>query len=381
MSYEKKHTYSYIQPEINVSVKLFLLDSSGKYTKWDDIMLANSDYWGERVDYQIYDNDLALVISDDDTDTCRETVCNSFSDFILKMSLPLGHSITLKPPGRVKDTSEFTTIVYGSTDGSPGCGMSVEDGDPLYIRGFELVSSKKNLADMYALTDVIMGTAALLLGGPGAYTRTKGDSNNLRAYREGNEMSIGYYDRRHLRFVDEGSLESEVSTELSYDGVSNFWMVHPATLSIMLGLNRFSLELWLDDKFKEIDEDIGIDATRNWLAKTTKKKTLTKKDKAELLEVMSWFKAYFSSDKVAKNPGAYPIHKWNWEMFVRFTKMDFSEYNFYGTWKAQGDIYGLCSYGFHTWCVKQKKKTTNFVSRPKAANWGGLAGNMVPFRV
>lgn len=350
-------------------------------------MLSNSDYWGERVHYTTTDNDLALVINGDEGDTCRETLCNSFADFLLKMSLPLGHRITLDPPKNsrdnvlVKGTSNFITAVYGSTGGSPRDAQCADDGDDLYVKAFNLVSSKSNLAEMFALTDVLMGTAALLLGGPGAYTRRKADVNKLGAsYQLGNELSSGYFDYNQGRYVERGSQESEVSTELVYTGVSNFWVAHPATLSLMSGLNRFGLELWLDGKYEEIDEDIGIAATRSWLAKMTAKKALTKKDKVELLEVMSWFKDYFSSDKVVNNPGAYPINKWNWEMFVRFTKMDFSKPDFYSTWKSQGNIYGLCTYGFYTWCKKQKNPTKKFSSRPKA-DWGGLSGNMVPFRV
>jgi hypothetical protein len=388
--------YSYIQPDMNSAAKIFLLDSKGKHVSWPSSVITNADYWGERVRYEVTNNGYALLVGDEDEQSCRESLCNSFADFILKLTIPLGYQVTLKSPsnsrGRslIKDTSEFSLLVSGSSDGSGSyCHDDKESQDAtsaVLVRAYELLSSKANLTDMYALTDVLMGVSALLIGGPGAYARTRTSKNHVDAYTQGDLITGSDYkwDAYKQDYVKVGSdgtgTGRSAHAVLDYTGVSNFWMKHPATLSLMSGLHRFGLELWIDGKFEEIDEDIGIDATRLWLAKLSAKKGLTKTDKAELLEVMSWFRAYFSSAKVKNNPGAYPINNYTWGMFVRFTKQaPDEEGGFYDTWKSQGNIYGLCNYGFYTWCKKQKSKTKRFIKRPSAVSWGGLVGNMVSF--
>ena len=382
---------TYIQPEMNTFVKVFLLDSEGRYSKWAHKNLKLMHKCDDRVSFEVTNNKLALKVSPLGKNTCREVICNSLSSFLVDAPhvLPRGYQITMNPPKNklgkilIGDTSVFTMALFGNTKSVLGVTqMSAYalNKAKTYLRVVTLLCSKKNTAEMYALTDVLMGIAALLIGGPGAYTRKKSGKNSKNKHTEVSRKKItagGYYSYSTGKKV-KGTVINCVSAICTYTGISNFWLAHPAILSIMLGLNRFGLELWLDGKYEEIDEDIDITAIRKWLAKLTIKKKLSKVDKKDLLEVLGWFKVHFNSSKVTENHGAYPINRYTLEMFTKFTKLDINE-NIEEVWENQGDIYGLCNYGFHTWCSKQGTATTKkFRDRPYK-NRSGLVDNMIPF--
>jgi hypothetical protein len=321
--------------------------------------------------------------------TCREELINTLYYFVRNVSLPPGATMTLEPPktktGRsiIKDLSTLSFDMGGSKDGCYKLysHFDVDDQIDLYKKGYELATTKAKRAEVYALMDVLGGTAALLMAGPTAYTRTLVSKNPLGSSPKTRVARYVHRPRLYNHYMyDYGRRPSyeQKSTPIAnnplvYTGVTNFWMAHPARFSIISGLYRMSLELWFDDKYEEIDNEFDIAGCRRWLAEMAKQKRFTTADRKELTELLSWFKPYFTTDKVRANPGAFPLNEYTYDLFLRFCRQGYSD-RFTKRWTSLGSMYGLTGYGFVSWCRKQKNRGTAFNEASKRKNWGGLAG-------
>jgi hypothetical protein len=371
----------YIHPAQNATAKLFLTDSRGKYIKWDSITLSNYNRNGRVVATKAH-NGLAISLTSRYTNTCRETLCNSFYDFFNNLWLPYEKKITTVPPktksGRplVKELSTFKLSIGGSLNGKK---VWTRDGSmaSTYIKAYNLSITKKSMTEVYELMDVLMGTAGMLMGGPGAYTRTLVSKNPVKVAKS---RVDSFYAYSSLGLSEHGTTKV-VKNTLEYTGLSNFWMEHPASFSILMGLSRMALELWFDDKYEAIDNEMDIPSLRRWLAEMSKKKKFTPKDKKELVEVLTWFNPYFNCRKVGNNLGAYPITKHTFDMFLKYADVDHSVGTIPANWKGPARSYGLASYGFYTWCTRQvgDAQTPAFKKRPQRKCWGGLNGNRIAF--
>lgn len=378
----------YIHPAQNAGFKVFLKNTKGKYVKWPD-SVTSSYGKGRRCAIEKQNNNLALYVTGRHAATCRETLCNVVWDFLSAIKIPPKYTMTLDPPttstGRpiVKDLSSFSIYVGGSEDGRK-VSTSIDGGPAVFKKGYLLSTTKSAQEKVYELMDVLMGTTGMLLGGPSAYTRTLVSKNKVKLSKARNTT--------YVRYVPGGNMFYSARTEtlktksakarMEYTGLSNFWVRHPASFSILTGLSRMALELWFDGKYEEIDNEMDIPSLRRWLAEMAKKEKFTKKDKNELLEVLEWFKPYFESSKVNGNLGAYPINKYTFDMLIKFadrkksTKKTIAE-----IWRGQtgGSAYGLGNYGFYTWCSKHKNQTPKFSRNSDDYSWGGLNGQRLAF--
>lgn len=375
----------YVHPGQNAFAKLFLIDKNGKYLKWPRSIITVYGRWG-RMALRLSNNNLALGIIGRHEASCRETLCNSFNDFLTSNHLnniceSRAAKVTCEPPkaksGRplIKDTSAFVTRIGGSVDGKKKSEIDLPGASKLYKQAYKLATTKKCLTEVYALMDIIMGTAALLMGGPSAYVRTLVSKNPVTV---GVPKKADYMVVNRVTYAWDTHTTTEAKVRLQYNGLSNFWVAHPASLSILAGLSRMCVELWFDGKYSEIDDEVDVVSLRRWLATMAKKRTFTATDKEELLEVLEWFKPYFESKKVLKNPGAYPINKWTYDMFIKYCGAAHTDKPVTKEWEAESGVYGLVSYGFLTWCRKQQDRTTKFERRPKDRDkWDGLNGEQV----
>jgi hypothetical protein len=216
-----------------------------------------------------------------------------------------------------------------------------------------------------------MGTAALLMAGPTAYVRTLTSRNAVTVSKP--EL-VAYYDRRN----GEPKRTKTAKARLKYTGLSNFWVRHPANLSILSGLSRMCLELCIDGKYTEIDDEVDVAGVRYWLAELAKKSKFTKTDRKELIEVLGWLKPYFESDKVLANLGSYPINKLTYDMFLQFCESGTGGGSLSSQWRAENGPYGLANYGFVVWCRRQRGSAAwEHKSNPKS--WSGLSGKRLGF--
>lgn len=376
----------HIHANQNAKVKLFLLAANGNHIKWTGV--RTSHLRGSRVSFAKRNNGFAIQIWGQGLASCREELCNTFYYFMRNITLPMGAVVTLDPPrtktGRaiVRDLSSFSLEIGGSKDG-----MYKMYWDPnrtsminAYKQGYRLATDSASRAEVYGLMDVLVGTAALLMGGPGAYTRALRGKNSLDC---GTKTSVRPYTMRKYDPATSRTMRTAHNTKtargmLTYTGVSNFWLAHPAQFSVVTGLLRTSTDIWFDGKYDEINDEIGIAGCRRWLAEMSKKKKHTDADKKELVELLSWFKPYLFSKKVDENPGGYPINRHTYNMFLRFIKKSFP-LEFMPTWKSKGSAYGLGAYGFIHWCQAQSKKDAGFARAIRTGSWGGLQGQRVSF--
>ena len=380
-----------IQPNIhihanqNATVKLFLLNSKGKHVKWTGV--GTAELRGSRVSFAKRNNGFAMVLWGQELAGCREELCNTFYHFMRHVKLPMGTEVTLEPPrtktGRsiVRDLSTFSAEIGGSEDGRYRLWDSTQTSMiAAKKRGYLLTNDSTGREEAYGIMDVLMGTGALLMGGPGSYSRPLRGKNNLNCGTR--TVQRNYVTRVYNPATQTHTRETHTtrvsSGLLKYTGVTNFWLGHPAQFSVITGLFRTALDLWFEGKYDEINDEIGIDGCRRWLTEMSQKKKHTAADKKELVELLSWFKPYLFSKKVDENPGGYPVNRYTYSMFLKFANKTFPA-KFMPTWRAQGGNYGLGAYGFVAWCRKQAWQPSSFKKAQRMGNWGGLSGQRVSF--
>ena len=386
----------HIHASQNAKVKIFLIDAKGKHIKWTGV--KTSRLRGSRVTFAKCNNGFAIEIWGRELASCREELCNTLYHFMRNITLPMGTKVTLDPPrtksGRsiVRDLSSFSLEIGGSKDGKyklywdPTRLESMVDA---YKRGYLLTTDSASRAEVYGLMDVLVGTGALLMGGPGSYIRPLRGKNKLncgtkestRQYTITNYMAARGINGSAAGRTTRNSHTTDVARGmLKYTGISNFWLAHPAQFSVVTGLLRTAMDIWFDGLYDEINDEIGVDGCRRWLTEMSKKEKHTAADKKELVELLSWFKPYLFSKKMDENPGGYPVNKYTYDMFLRFSKMSYPM-EFMSTWASKGSPYGMGTYGFVQWCRAELGAKDSLTLRRTInnGNWGGLMGQRISF--
>lgn len=355
-------------PILECEAKLFLRDGDGKHIPWS----KNFDYGDisyDRCNISFSNNRYALVVSDNYGENCRETVCNSFAYFFQELRTPPDACVCFDSP---KNKNGALLVPSTSTlgfriKGFSGSSVDAYDDDygqecdhPLYKRVGELAKTKKGQKEVFALMDAFLGPMAMLLGGPSAYTR-----RGINAVYPAKGEKIGR--------LNDGGTTTWYKTVLEYDGVSNFWLRHPAYLSLALGIGRLAIELWCDKRYETADKKIDITATRSLLNRLRKKKTLTTAETKKLIGKLKVMKSLLATAKVRANPGAYPINEYTWGMFLKLIKAEPVGLSVAWDSVSHDSIYSHAQPGFLQWCKSQKKKTKKFASGQKR-NWNATSG-------
>lgn len=344
----KRIRYHYCTPKLGARACLAVLDKEGKFVKFKKNSWLTDQSWYKR--YTTKTRGKCLEVKDATGSTCRETMCNDWAYFFRNVNLPEGYQLTTSLPEGEDRRSELTFGLKPQRyiNKFPGWKYEVTKYSQQMSK---IIKSKKLQKELSLLMDVMLGSVAIFLGGPDAFVPTK-ETVNV----SGNRAYVGMSLKKEQIYVNTGVLK--------YTGLSNFWTLHPAILSIMSGLGRIAINLYCNGHYSEINEKVKLASAKKFLEEVSKKKELTKAEKGKVSLIMRKFKSFFSGKKVEERLGYFPLNKYNWTMLTqKLAKLKLEKENFKKNWQGTGP-YGVTHSGFHSWCLKQKP-TKMFTKRPK----------------
>ena len=324
---------SYFKPTTSLKVKLFLRNEEGqpkKFPKQYGLKLENNGY--------------ALVIKSRHDHSCREVIIRSLAEAL---------SISIFDPYNGNDFTLDGCLSFSSPKTKRGKALirnTAEISYKLAHQGAKYGSRMKLLRSKSSeqrralkLMEALVSGTAVLLGGPAALSSER---NRVKG--------SGVFGSRQM--------------SIAYCGLSNFIIKHPAITSLLVGMGRFALELWADEKFEEVDEAIGVDDVIDRLGEKKEAGVVSAADKKFILSRLKKLKPFFTTDKISFNPGFYPLNKHNWIAFVRFINARVDKMNLAKAW-SRGDLYGSVG-GFHEWC-EENVKTKSLKEAFENNSWDG----------
>jgi len=363
--------YEYLSTELGCSGKLFLRGADGSPDKWHRDYVDSTSY---RASTELKDDKKSLRVTDGEPSNCRETVCNSFSAFFREdlNKVPADSLLCLEAPPGVKDTLELSFRLLGPDKSIAGhfhedyCTEFTSD---LYSDIFKLATTKEQQEQLFILMDYVLGCTGMLIGGPKAFTRYSANPVEKATTRKETADSYveetGGYDTTEFKIA---------TCYLRYNGLSNEMLRRPEHLSLVLGLGRFCIELYLEGKYGAIDKRVNLKKSIAHLKRIRRRKALNNEDVRTLLRYLLKLKRYWKTDKVHANLGAYPLNEYTWGMFRKYVNENQTS-SIIKYWLG-ANLYGHNDdYGFYGWCKKHKNPTKKFAERPKRKNWNWSGTN------
>lgn len=235
------------------------------------------------------------------------------------------------------------------------------------IAAYEMLGSLKKQRELFKLLDVIVGGVAVLTAGPKSF--------KLRKTPKPQKTSVVYSSSGDPYWG--GTRKSKTSTytfghriqTLEYQRLSSLIFRDGSTLSLLLGLVRFCVTLYLNGYYKKIDGRLNIDRTLTKLKMIATKDSLGAADKRWLLAKIKQLEPYYSNPKVLADAGGYPLNNYTWKGFIAFCNRE--QVNTAEAWGEFKGFYGIQPVGFIDWCRKNK------LIKKKRANWSGHGEDII----
>lgn len=363
----------YLTPRMECSAKLFLKNERGDYIKWPASLTPSG-----RCITSAHNNNYALEIKNCEADECRETLCNDFREIFTydlsgALNVPIDCIATLIPPlapsGKplISTTSSLSLLIEAPGNESKNNFIRRDSGgaDFLIMRAGELAKVRRNQAQLFEMLDALLGSVAMLIASPKAYTqKTKNTTVPAKSWK-GNILDS----TENLKIWN---------ATLKYKGISNFWLKHPALMSFVLGLMRYTMDAWCEGLYEKFDKALDLKEMRKYLKELNKDEKLEKGDRKELMGVLQALKPLLLSPKVRANPGAFPLNEYTWGMFLKLIRHDFKRESLSRAWRQRKhNIYtDDCTYGFVAWCEDRKNKTKKF-NICDSKRWGEYFDNQI----
>lgn len=355
-------THAYIKPNLICTFKLFLQDRKGNYITWPKDI---ADYPEGSYTCTLTNKGYAIEVENRHGNTCRDAVIGAFGAVMCYCVAPLDSFVTLDPPKGKRGTNLISPAASIQLRLGPIGGWRSGS------QGKEVLSLKKGLRllatsataqrKVFKLMDAFVGPIAMLAAGPKAYMRTS--------------RPHPVYTVKDPAYTAKGVPKNTTAprTTLKYEGVSNFSLRHPGLMSLVVGMSRFAVEVWLDGLYKDVDAAIDLNKVCKRLVVLRQRKSLSKADRKWLLGVIRTVKSGFlSSSKVKANPGAYPVNVYTWGLLGRFLEQEFDKVSLDYHWRSRKrGAYARRISGFFDWCTTEENAPKTFTNRPKDHNWSG----------